>query len=316
METRERIKALCGGNLPPVINPWQWREHKDELAKADVVFGTWRMPAFDPEYLETAKRLKAVFYAAGSIKPFVNPDFWSRNIPISSGWQSLGIGVAEYAFALILLSLKRFFLCVNSAIGSHEILVGKYRQPGTYKGRVGLISLGAIGRDTLRLLRNTHIEVWAYEPFIAEAEAKELGVTVLTSSLEEIFAHCDVVSLHAPWIPETEGMVTGKLVSLMPEGATLINTARGAIVNEAEVCEVLAARSDITAHLDVTHPEPAAPDSPLRTLPNVFLTPHIAGAAQNDCRILSDWMVEEFERFLKDEPLKYTLTAEKVAKMT
>jgi len=96
----------------------------------------------------------------------------------------------------------------------------------------------------------------------------------------------------------------------MREGATFINTARGEVVNEAEMIEVLKARPDLTAILDVTFPEPAATDSPLRTLPNVLLTPHIAGSMGRECARMGRFAAEEISRFLVGSPLLGEITYE------
>jgi phosphoglycerate dehydrogenase-like enzyme len=91
----------------------------------------------------------------------------------------------------------------------------------------------------------------------------------------------------------------------MKPGASFINTARGAVVNEADLIAVLREREDLFAVLDVTYPEPPAPDSPLFDLPNVLLTPHIAGSLNNECRRMGRTMVEELGRWLRGEPLRY-----------
>jgi len=133
-----------------------------------------------------------------------------------------------------------------------------------------------------------------------------LGVELVT--LDAIFRRSDVVSLHSPWLPETEGMLTGAHFASMKERATFINTARGAIVREEEMIAVLQARPDLWAILDVTYPEPPAPDSPLYTLPNVVLTPHIAGVLDDECQRMGQTMVEELRRFLAGEPMEYEIT--------
>jgi phosphoglycerate dehydrogenase-like enzyme len=129
-------------------------------------------------------------------------------------------------------------------------------------------------------------------------------------SLEELFSTADVISLHTPWLPETEGMVTGHHFSIMKEGASFINTARGAIVNENEMVKILSNRPDLFAILDVTHPEPPSHDSPLFELPNVLLTPHIAGSMGEECKRMGDIMVNELNHFLHGEPLDYEIKEE------
>ena len=293
--------------------PSKWREMGDRLRRAEVIVGTWGMPKLDAEFLAAAPALRAVFYAAGSVKHFVTEESRKRGIVVSSAWAANGVPVAEYSLGTILLSLKRFWhfsraMRTPSGISGWDLPV-----PGGYHSKVGLVSLGAVGRATARLLRPFEIDVLAYDPYLAAEQAIELGVTLVP--LENLFRECHVVSIHAPWIPSTERMIGRKLLDSMKEGATLINTSRGAVVAEDELCEVLERRQDLSAILDVTHPEPTAPDSPLRTLPNVVLTPHIAGSLQGECARMASWMAGELRRYAAGEPLRYEVTWEMLEKM-
>jgi phosphoglycerate dehydrogenase-like enzyme len=173
--------------------------------------------------------------------------------------------------------------------------------------------MGSVGRATARLLKPFDFTLLAYDPFFSPKLASELNIGLVP--LDELFRECDVISIHAPWIPETERMITGNLIASMKEGATLINTSRGAVVAEDELIDVLSRRSDLSAILDVTHPEPPARDSLLRSLPNVVLTPHIAGSMQRECERMGKWMVDELRRFLAGEPLRYMVTREQLARM-
>ena len=304
--------SQISGRTCRLIDPAQWKEHRGELAVADVLFSTWGMPSLTPEFLEAAPALKAVFYAAGTVKGFVTEGCWKRDMVISSAWAANGVPVAEYSLATILLSLKRFWhfsrMMREGASGRGDLSV-----PGCYHSKVGLVSLGAVGRATVRLLQPFELVLLAHDPFLPAEQAAELQVGLL--SLEELFRECDVISLHAPWIPSTEGLITGKLISSMKPGATLINTSRGAVIAESEMIEVLRARPDLSAVLDVTYPEPPAADSPLRSLPNVTLTPHIAGSLHGECARMGSWMAAEFRRYLAGEPLRYRVTQSMLAKM-
>jgi phosphoglycerate dehydrogenase-like enzyme len=163
------------------------------------------------------------------------------------------------------------------------------------------------------MLRPHQLRVVAYDPFLTVDEARSLGVRSV--DLAELFRISDVISLHTPLLPETRGMVTGAHVESMRPGATLINTARGAIVREAEMVAVLERRPDLQAVLDVTDPEPPPPGSPLLRLTNVVRTPHIAGAIGPERRRLGRGMVEELRRYVRAEPLRWEVTREQVARM-
>jgi phosphoglycerate dehydrogenase-like enzyme len=162
-------------------------------------------------------------------------------------------------------------------------------------------------------LAKHEINILAYDPYATPAAAAALGVTLV--SLQELFAKSHVVSLHTPWLPETEKMINGPLLRSMPEGATLINTSRGAVIDETDLCQVLAERQDITAILDVTHPEPPLPDSPLRTLENVVLTPHIAGSVGGEIARMGYWMNDELDLYLAGKPLQHGVSEDMLARM-
>lgn len=295
-----------------VLDPMRWKEAGDALAQADVIVSTWGMPDLDAEFLAAAPALKAVFYAAGSVKGFVTDAAWERGIVVSSAWAANGIPVAEYSFATILLSLKRFWhfsRMMRDGATSHENL----SVAGAYHSKVGLVSLGAVGRATARMLQPLDVTLLAHDPFLPEEQAGELQISLV--SLQDLFRECDVISIHTPWIPETERMITGELISSMKPGATLINTSRGAVIAEDEMIAVLSRRPDLSAVLDVTYPEPPAEDSPLRSLPNVVLTPHIAGSMQGECARMGSWMADELRRYLSEEPLRYRITRAMLAKM-
>lgn len=297
---------------PDVINGAEWKDHKAALAEADVLFAAWGMPKLDADFLAAAPKLKAVFYAAGSVKGFATPESYKRGIQISSAWQANAIPVAEYSHATILLGLTGFWSSQRLA------RAGKFKHQhfpvaGGFHSSVGLVSLGAIGRLVAGHLAGHEINILAYDPYATPAAAVSLGVTLV--SLEELFAKCHVVSIHAPWLPETEKMINAPLLRSMPEAATLINTSRGAVIDEADLCEVLAVRPDITAVLDVTHPEPPLPDSPLRTLENVVLTPHIAGSIGGEIARMGYWMKDELDLYLAEKPLQHGVSEDMLARM-
>ena len=268
-----------------------------------------RQQPLDASFLAAAPRLKAFFYAAGSVKSFVTEAFWKHNTVLCSAWGANAVPVSEFTLAAILFSLKHTFRLQKAYCG--KPVSDNRMVPGAYGTKVGLVSLGMIGQLVRERLRPFDVKVLAYDPFATPADAERLGVTLVP--LDVLFREADVVSLHTPWLKETEGLITGNLFASMKSGATFINTARGAVVREPEMIEVLQRRPDLFAVLDVTHPEPPAADSPLFTLPNVFLTPHIAGSMENECRRMGRYMIDELDRFLAGQPLKWQVTQAKAA---
>lgn len=282
------------------------------LREVQLILSGWGAPTFDTAFLDAAPELEAVFYGAGSIRGFTPPEFWARGITICSAWAMNAVPVSEYTLSQILFGLKhgwRYALTIKR----EEQYPHKWTTPGAYGSTVALISLGMIGRRVAQLLKAFDLRVIAYDPFVEPQDAAALGVSLC--SLEDAFRQGDVVSLHTPWLKETEGMITGKHFQMMKEGATFINTARGAVVNEPEMIEALQARPDLFAVLDVTYPEPPLPGSPLYTLPNVILTPHIAGAMDHECRRMGREMVNELRRYLNGEPLHWSINQEQAARL-
>ena len=235
---------------------------------------------------------------------------WDREIAITSAYGANAIPTAEYALSQILFSLKRGWHFART-IEQQKRYPSRKRAPGGYNSTVGIVSLGMVGSYVAKLLQGFDVSVLAYTS--NEGKADSLGAEA--RSLEEIFALSDVVSLHTPLLPETEGMISAKHLSLMKHEATLINTARGAIVRQRELIEVLRQRPDLYAILDVTDPEPPESDSSLFLLPNVVLTPHIAGSMGAECRRLGRYMVDELRRFLNDEPLRWSITRGDMARL-
>jgi phosphoglycerate dehydrogenase-like enzyme len=298
--------------LPEPVDGAKWSNHTASLAEAEVIFATWGMPKLDGEFLAAAPRLRAVFYAAGSVKGFATPEAYKRGIVISSAWQANAVPVAEYALSTILLGLKGFWIGQRLS-RERPFLHHQFTVPGAFRSTVGLVSLGAIGKLVAGHLAKHEVNVLAYDPFVSAATAASFGVTLV--SMEELFAKSHVVSLHAPWLPETEKMINAPLLRSMPSQAALINTSRGALINERDLCDVLAERTDLTAILDVTYPEPPLPDSPLRTLQNVVLTPHIAGSIGGEIARMGFWMRDEAELYLAGQPLRHAVSEDMLARM-
>ena len=277
------------------------------MTEVDVLFSGWGPPRVDAAFLDAAPRLKVIFYAAGAIGAWTTEALWERGVLITTASSANAVPVAEYALGHILLGLKRVLPLARQTRGMRRFAAAE-GVPGNYGSTVGLLSLGVIGRLLLGLLKPFDHQVIAHDPFLSAGEAEQLGVRKV--GLDELFTESDVVSVHAPLLPETTGLIRGRHLSSMRAGATFINTARGAVVAEPELVEVAGRRGDLQFVLDVTAPEPPPPSSPLYDLPNVLLTPHIAGSVGPECLRLGRFMVEELERFVAGRPLKWAVSRE------
>ena len=309
-DTRRDIEAQVE-IVAPLQTPESIAADPSPLADVSFIFSGWGMARVDETFLDAAPNLEAIFYAAGTVRYFVTDAMWERGVRLTSGYGANAEFVAPYTLAQIILSLKRVWHFANKLRqkGTYSSF-DKDPLPGLYTGVVGLISLGQVGLRVARLLHETlpAVRVLAYDPFLTPVLAAELNVEPV--GLNELFRSCDVVSLHTPWLPETVGMITGAHLASMKEGAAFINTARGAVVNEPEMIAVLQQRPDLFALLDVTYPEPPEVGSPLYSLPNVLLTPHIAGAHNTECLLMGRTMVTELARYLAGERMEYEVTQE------
>ena len=272
-----------------------------DYSDTEYIFSTWGMPSLTVEEIKTRlPKLKAVYYAAGATDNFARP-FFACNIPVLSAWQANAIPVAEFTVAQILLSLKGYFRGLKKYTSPEgRSAARKCIGRGAYGETVVLIGAGAISTKVQELLKNFDLNV------IVVPSRPERR----TISLEEAFSKAYVVSNHLPNREDNIGVLNGKLFASMREGATFINTGRGAQVNEKEMIEVLKQREDLTALLDVTFPEPPEEGSELYTLPNVYLSGHIAGSEQDEWHRMADYMAEEFERHLANLPYRYQVCEE------
>lgn len=302
---RETIHRLADV-ATPVLSNATWQTRPDVTREVEWIFSSWSMPIVSEAFLAAFPKLRAIFYAAGTVKPFVTDALWEREIIVTSAFAANAIPVADFTIAQIVLSLKSFWRAAAQVRKEKAKAARQIPTPGVYGATVGLISLGMIGRLVAERLREFPVEVVAYDPFVSEETAAELGVRLCP--LDEVFSMSDVVSCHTPWLKETERMLRKEHFQQMKLYATFINTARGAVVDEPGMIEVLTARPDLFALVDVTWPEPPVTGSPLYELPNLVLTPHIAGSKNNECWRLAQYMIDEAKRLLAGEPLQYAVT--------
>jgi len=275
----------------------------------DIILGGWDMPALNADFLQGARNLRAVFYGAGSVRGFMTDAAWSRNLTVTTAAQANSETTAEFCLSLILFSLKHGWRFAQRPQEAHD-----HREiPGLFGSRVGLVSYGRVARHLATLLRHFHVQVVCWDPLQPPEVLAQDGVT--PCDLPTLFATSHVVSLHTPWLPETENLIGSDLLERMPHASTLVNTSRGAVLDESALIALLQHRPDLTAVLDVTRVEPLPADSPLRALANVVLTPHIAGACGPECRRLGALAVDELIRYVQGQPLQHALTREAAAVM-
>ncbi|WP_433453393.1 hydroxyacid dehydrogenase [Streptomyces sp. CA-142005] len=270
------------------------------LARAEVLITGWGCPHLDAGVLATVPKLRAVLHAAGSVRSLVGEAVWKHGVTVSSAVTGNAVPVAEYTLAMILLAGKDAFAHRERYRRTHAgPPPAETAATGNLRRRVGVVGASRVGRRLMELLRPFDLTVLLHDPYLSPAEAAALGAELLP--LEDLLRRSDIVSLHAPDIPETHHMLDRARLALIRDGGVLINTARGALVDHEALTEELVS-GRLRAVLDVTEPEPLPADSPLYRLPNVFLTPHIAGSLGNELERLGLIVVEEVERLAAGLP--------------
>ena len=272
-----------------------------DLKDVKYIFSTWGMMALSQDQIRTyLPSLEAVFYGAGTVQYFARP-FLEEGVRVFSSATANAVPVAEYAVAQIVLACKGFYQAARLYKDHRrdEARVFSEAHPGCYDVNIGLIGAGQIGRLIIRMLKAYKVNVLVYDPFLTEEQAQALGVKKV--SLEEMFSTCTVISNHVANNPQTVGMLNKDLFDRMQPYATFINTGRGAQVVEQDLVEALRKEPGRTAVLDVTMPEPVEEGHPFYDLPNVIITPHIAGSMQQERARMGHYQVLEFYRVLRGE---------------
>lgn len=296
---REAIARLTDLH-PEVVSSRNFDDHCERLQDLEVIFSTWGMAPLTVEQIRRLPNLKCVFYAAGASRWFRQP-FIECGVRVMTATAANAISVAEFCLAQILLAMTGYFRNTREAVSPETANPANgYVGPGNFGEKVALIGDGSVSRHLQALLR----------PFDLKTEALSSYVQRDDEDLSRIFREAYVISNHLPDIDETEGILDRALFESMRPGAVFINTGRGRQVNEADLAGVFERRSDLTALLDVVEPEPPVEGSPLYSLPNVHLSTHLAGAKNDEVTRLAKYMIEDFQRWERGEPMLHEVTGE------
>jgi phosphoglycerate dehydrogenase-like enzyme len=312
-ERLDRLASLADlGDLPALAD--LDAAHDPELAEVEVLITSWGAPTLDARRLARLPRLRAVFHAAGSVRAHVTEAFWERGILITSAADVNAVPVAEFTLAAILLAGKRALVHLRSPGAprpSHEALA-RHTKVGNCGRTIGVVGFSRTGRRVVDLLRPFDgLDVVVADPF-ADSRAVETAGARL-APLAEVLPVSDVLTLHAPALPSTRHLIGSAQLAALPDGATLINTARGALVDhDALLRECRSGRLD--AVLDVTEPEPLPADSELLRLPNVAVTPHLAGSLGTETRRLVDAALDELEAYIAGRPAAHPVDRAQLAR--
>jgi phosphoglycerate dehydrogenase-like enzyme len=295
LEALDALDAVGAHRLAPPATSVTELAESGVLQRVEVLVTGWGTPVLQAADLDAMPRLRAIVHAGGVASTLL-PPHTSRAVELSVAADANGVPVAEYTLAMILLANKQVF-AASERYRSERALIDRevsYPHAGNFGQTVGIVGASRIGRRVIRLLEPFDLRVIVFDPYLDDHDARDLGVESVR--LDQLLAESDVVSLHAPVTPQTTGMIGAAELAAMKDGATLLNTARGALVDLDALTEHLL-RGRLWAVLDVTDPhEPLSPDSPLWDSPNVLLTPHVAGSMGTELRRLGDHVASELGR--------------------
>lgn len=281
---------------------------KDEMIRlldgADACITSWEVAPLDEEIMAAAVELKAVVHMGGSVKRLVSDELFDMGVKVFGASPVLAETVAETALGFMIMGMKKGWEIAS------VVKEGGWRDcdcwpPRELRGKtVGIIGASQVGRHVIKLLELFKVNILIYDPYLSKADEKLLNVQSV--NLTELATESDVISLHAPVNDKTKQILNKNIFKVMKDNALIVNTARGALIDEPALIKELSA-GRFYAVLDVSDPEPPAKDSPLRKLSNVTLFPHFAGCIE-DCSDMSLRAAEELKRFFSGEEALYEIT--------
>ena len=296
----DQIKAF--GNVTTYPRTTGKVETIQRIADAEIVLLN-KVP-IDAEILDACPSIKLICCLSTGYNVVDIHAAKERNIPVCNVPAYSTAAVSQFTFALLLELCHR--------IGHHNKTVhdGKWASCPDFcywdtpqmelAGKtMGIIGFGRIGQAVGRIARAMGMEVLAYSRS-RRPQGEEIGTYV---GLDTLLSQSDIVSLHCPLFPETENLINAETINKMKDGAILLNTARGPVINEAAVADALKHGKLRGAAMDVVSEEPIRADNPLLTAPNCIITPHMAWAPMETRQRILDITVENISNFLSGNPV-------------
>lgn len=306
-EQRPYLAAGRGDGSEP-----EARELAAMLAEAEVVIAAFEAPA---DLMQRTPKLRWFHTFSAGIDQYVRWGFLKRDIQFTNGSGPTAIPIAEYIVMAMLMLAKHAAAYVRLQDERRwERLVERPGGGSELRGKtVGIVGLGQIGSEAARLAKAFGCRVIGSRRSATEAREDADGVDLLlpAGDLARLLAESDFVVLTAPATPETQALMNAETLAQMKSGASLINIARGSLVDEAALAAAIKSGRIAGAALDVFQHEPLAPESELWQLPQVIVTPHISNASEFFLRRQIDLAKENLRRYLHGEPLLNLVTPER-----
>ena len=305
-EAESKLRRMANVIMNQQGRNWTEDELAERLPGVDAILASWGLAELTTEVLKKADSLEIVAYAAGSVKGFVTPALYEREVVVCHAAHRIADSVAEFSLLLSMIGLRRPHEFDRQLKAGAEW--PRSRDLPLYEiagKKVGLLGMGYVGRRAAKLFQGVGARVWAYDPYLPADQAESLGVH--KAELDDLLSTCKVVSVHLPTTEETHHMLGAREFALLQDGAIFVNTARSWVLDQEALIQELE-KGRFWAALDVYDEEPLPVDHPLRSMNNVFLTPHVAGLTQDSHGSLMGEMVDEIARYFAGEPLKHQVT--------
>lgn len=292
-------------------------EFQHHLLKADALITTWDSPSFDDKVQLQAPQLRIIAHCGGEVKSrFARPLF--ERLTITNAAEPMARATAELGAALLLYCARSVdFYRAELRKQSNRIYeqVHLHGTSATLIGNtVAMIGLGRIGRALVDLMRGFDVKWLVHDPFADRALERKYPVRFV--ALRELWPHAHLLVLTAALTQQTRGILGKATLAKLPDGATIINIARGGLV-DLQALRQEVKRGRLRCALDVTDPlEPLAVDDPLRKMSGAILTPHIAGSGRHVRREIASVVLDDLERFFHGKRVENRVTVAMLDRMT
>ena len=267
---------------------------RQQFAEAEVMFGI----TVTLDLASCAPRLKWIQLVTAGVDYLPHTGLLSSEVTLTTARGVSDVPIAEYVIGAMLGHARGTLRCLdNKSARRWARFVGSELQGGT----LGIIGLGSIGSEIARRIRSLGVNVVASDPYVSGDRARSVQATLMP--LEQLLATSDYMVVTLPLTPETTKLIAGREFEMMKPSAFFVNVSRGAVIDESALVQALRSGRIAGAALDVYETEPLPRESPLWDIPNLYLSPHIAGSSGRHPERVTDLFCENLRRYVAGEPL-------------
>jgi len=260
-------------------------DDKSRVGEADVVLIRSKTKC-TPEYMDNAPNLKLIIRGGVGLDNVDLEYAKQKGIIVHNTASASAIAVGELAFALM-LSVPNNLIPGHCSMKEGQWIKKQLKRSELYGKRLCLIGIGNIATEVAKRAKAFGMDVVAYDPYVESSPHADLK-----ASLQEAITGADYISLHTPLTPETEGMINAQLIGTMKEGAVVVNTGRGKVVDAPDMVAALESGQVRAYATDVWPSDPPPDDYPLLSAPNVVMTPHLGASAKENLLRIGDVIID------------------------